>query len=70
MSAINDVRISNEVSIFLALLSASRVSDITNMRVDYRTKHPSVYTFSFSFDEDLSEEEKTSSPSKVIQCSW
>ena len=30
---------------FLALFSASRVSDITNLRMDYLTKHLSVYTF-------------------------
>ena len=34
-----------KVSIFLALLSASRVSEITNLRMDYLTNHLSVYTF-------------------------
>ena len=29
----------------LSLLSASRVSEITNLRVDYLTKHSSVYIF-------------------------
>ena len=33
-----------KVSVLLALSSASRVSDITNLRVDYLTKHSSVYT--------------------------
>ena len=33
-----------KVSILLALLSASRVSEITYLRVDYSTKHSSFYT--------------------------
>ena len=33
-----------KVSMLLPLLAASRVSDITNLRKDYLTKHSSVYT--------------------------
>ena len=32
------------ILMLLALLSSSRVSEITNLNVDYLTKHPSVYT--------------------------
>ena len=35
------------VSMLLSLLSASKVSEITNLRVDYLTKHSCVYTFAF-----------------------
>ena len=34
-----------KVSMLLALLPASRVSEVTNLRVDYLTKHSSVYTY-------------------------
>ena len=34
-----------KVSMLLVLLSASRISEITNMRVYYWTNQPSIYTF-------------------------
>ena len=33
------------VSMLLSLLSTSKISEITNLRVDYSTQHSSVYTF-------------------------
>ena len=41
-----------KVSVLLALSSASRVSDITNLRVDYLTKHSSVYTLACQSDKN------------------
>ena len=42
---LSDKLLTLKVSMLLSLLSASRVSEITNLRVDYLTKHSSVYTF-------------------------
>ena len=42
---LSDKLLTPKVSMLLSLLSASRVSEITNLRVDYLTKHSSVYTF-------------------------
>ena len=41
----NDLLLTLKVSMLLSLLSASRVLEITNLRVDYLTKHSSVCTF-------------------------
>ena len=38
-----------KVSMLLSLLSALRVSEITNLRADNLTKHLSVYTFAFPY---------------------
>ena len=42
---LSDKLLTLKVSILLALLSASRVSEMTNLTVDHLTKHSSVYTF-------------------------
>ena len=42
---LSDKLLTLKVSMLLSLLSALRVSEITNLRVDYLTKHSSVYTF-------------------------
>ena len=42
---LSDKVLALKVSMLLSLFSASKVSKITNMRVDYLTKHFSVYTF-------------------------
>ena len=42
---LSDKLLTLKVSMLLSLLSASRVSEITNLRVDYLTKHSSVDTF-------------------------
>ena len=42
---LSDKLLTLKVSMLLSLLSASRVSEITSLRVDYLTKHSSVYTF-------------------------
>ena len=42
---LSDKLLKLKVSMLLSLLSASRVSEITNLRVDYLTKHSSIYTF-------------------------
>ena len=42
---LSDKLLTLKVSMLLSLLSASRVSEIINLRVDYLTKHSSVYTF-------------------------
>ena len=41
---LSDTLLTLKVSMLLSLLSDSRVSEITNLRVDYLTKHSSVYT--------------------------
>ena len=42
---LSDKLLTMKVSMLLSLLSPSRVSEITNLRLDYFTKHSSVYTF-------------------------
>ena len=42
---LTDKLLTGKVSMLLSLLSASRVSEITNLRVDYLTRHSSLYTF-------------------------
>ena len=42
---LSDKLLTLKVLMLLSLLSISRVSEITNLRVDYLTKHSSVYTF-------------------------
>ena len=42
---LSDKLLTLKVLILFALLSASRVSEVTNLRMDYLTKHSSVYTF-------------------------
>ena len=42
---LSDKLLTLKVSLLLALLSASRVSEMTNLTVDHLTKHSSVYTF-------------------------
>ena len=42
---VSDKLLTLKVSMLLSLLSASRVSEISNLRADYLTKHLSVYTF-------------------------
>lgn len=42
---LSDKLLTLNVSMLLVLLSTSRVSEITNFRVDYLTKRSSVYTF-------------------------
>ena len=42
---LSDKLLTLKVSMLLSLLSASRVSEIINLRVDYLTKHSSVHTF-------------------------
>ena len=45
---LSDRLLTLKVSMSLSLLSTSRVSGITNLRVDYLTKHSSVYIFAIS----------------------
>ena len=49
---LSDKSIILKVSILSAFLSASRVSEITNLRIDYLTKHSSISAFAFPFDKD------------------
>ena len=45
---LSDKLLTPKVSMLLSLLSASRVSEITNLRMDYLTKHSSFYTFAIA----------------------
>ena len=65
---IPDILLTLKVSMLLALLSASKASEITSSRVDYLKKYSSVYTFAIPhLTKTKSEGHKTPTRSEVLQ---
>ena len=46
--SISDKMLTFKLTALLSLIAASRVSEITNLNIDYLAKHPTVYVFTFT----------------------